>query len=383
MITGLRAEEYIQLPGVLRFIRRVAADLDRGKSAIVVFPDSVVESGLADAVLQDLAREGTSVAFCHESAEPFPSRVLATFGADPVREPAFAEWDTLINWDAWHGSWVLIPAWQHADIGEIVDRWPPQLNACGLPLEDRPKLVIAARLADLARKKIAHVDRNGVAVHWWWGVVDRLDTELRLSAKSDAGLNPVDAAVIVEVAAWDIGCIDFLLAEWDRTVSSLPGVLSQYRQREAACDFSVAQGNHRGVTSPPDDLEQHWRDGMVDRWGHAIRRAVRAMSEADLAQRIWMAHNRVLTQYVDEERAEYEQMIRGKASQSALKDLQIRDDDIIEIGSLAWLVSTRRVDIGRDDRERLTAFRDLRNELAHRRFVGDELMRRIRGYLGF
>lgn len=384
MTAGPTPDEYTRLPGAARFIDRVASDLAAGKSVILVFPDVLVESEIADAVLHDLGREGVSTAFCREAADPFPVRVLTTFGADPLREPEAAEWDTIIGWTSWHGSWVFVPGWEHDDVAEIVERWPAQLNACGLSLEDRPKLVIGVRLTDLPRTKITHVDRNSVAVHWWWGVLDRLDTELRLAASSDRTLNPVDTAVIVEASGWDLACTDFLAAEWDRTTTGLYDVLRCYQSGAAGpCGVPAVLGTRRGLTAPPAELEQPWRDGLVDRWGHGVRRAAHVAEEADVTQRLWMAHNRILIQYVDEERAHYERMIQAKASRGSLAELQLRHEDIIEIGSLTWLVDTRRVDLGKAHRERLQAFRDLRNDLAHRRPVGDELLRRIVGYLEF
>jgi hypothetical protein len=96
-----------------------------------------------------------------------------------------------------------------------------------------------------------------------------------------------------------------------------------------------------------------------------------------------MAHNRILIPHVDEERAHFEQLVLATATPRALADLDRRDDDIIEIGSLAWLVDTGRVDIGREERPRLKAFRDLRNALAHRMPVTDQLLHQIVEYLGF
>lgn len=386
MISSLRPDDCVRLPGPSQFIRRVAADLAVGKSAVVVFPDSIVDSGIADAVLEDLSREGVRADFCDESADPFPARILTTFGADPLRESDYAEWDRIIDWEPWHGSWVFVPTWQHNDVEEIIDRWPAQLNACGLSLEDRPKLIVAVRLTDLPRAKTTHLDLGAVTVHWWWGVFDRLDSELRLAAVAGRTLNPVQSAVIVEVSGWDLSCIEFLAREWDRTSSGLPRALHDYKAIAATEHDhapSLGQSARRGLTAPPTELEQAWRRGLVDRWEHGVRRAPYAICETDVAQRLWMAHNRVLTQYVDEERAEYEQMILSKRSPVALKDLRQRDDDIVEIGSLAWLVDTGRVDIAPEHRDRLRTFRDLRNELAHRKPIGDELLRRATGYLEF
>jgi hypothetical protein len=355
----------------------------------MVFPDAAVESGTADAVLDDIATDGANAVFCDQSTEPFPSRVITTFGADPVAMRGFDEWDTIIGWAAWHGSWVLVPGWEHVDLGEVVDRWPAQVQACGLPVDDRPKLVLAARLSDLPRATITRIDTSIVAVHWWWGVLDRLDTETRLAAIAARRSNPIDAAVITELSGWDLACTDYLAHHWDRTTAGLPVAIDAYKQcAPTSFDTSSTSSTppsptRRGVTAPPAELEQAWRDGLVDRWGYSVRWAPRTLDDKAVAQRMWMAHNRILIPYVDEERAHFEQLILAKGTPRALADLDRRDDNIVEIGSLAWLVDSRRVDIGRDRRRRLQAFRDLRNALAHREPVADELLHRIVRYLEF
>ena len=134
---------------------------------------------------------------------------------------------------------------------------------------------------------------------------------------------------------------------------------------------------------PPVELEQAWQAGLVDRWGYSIRQAPHVLDEADVTQRLWIAHNRILIPHVEEERAVFERLVMEKASTAALEGLIRRDDDVIEIGSLAWLVDTGRVRIGRERRVRLQAFRDLRNDLAHRRPVSDRLLRHVTAYLGF
>ena len=387
MSYGPTPKEFSQLPGPARFVRDIAADLSNGKSVVIVFPDAAVESGIADAVLDDLQAEGVCAEFCQESVEPFPTRVISTFRSDPVTERAFDEWDTIIEWAPWHGSWIFIPGWQHSDVAEIVDRWPPQLKACGLAVENRPKLIIAVRLADLPRTKLAHLDQGEMTVHWWWGVLDRLDTETRLAAVSERRVSPVEAAVIAEVSGWELRCTEFLAAQWDRTTGGLLGAMRHFQ--EQARDFQQVRlpatpKKKRGVHQPPEELEQLWRDGHVERWGHSIRLAPSSLDDSQVSQRLWMAHNRILISHVDEERAAYQQLIISRASLASLDDLRRRDDDdIIEIGSLAWLVETRRVNVGREEKLRLQAFRDLRNDLAHCKPIADDLLRLINNYLGF
>ncbi|MEV3963537.1 hypothetical protein AB0M34_22040 [Nocardia sp. NPDC050193] len=362
----------------------MAEDLKEGKSVVLVFPDSAVAQGVADAVLIDLSHETAYAEYCRQSGDPFPTRVLDTFGADTDTYRRYDSWNAIAGWRDWQGAWVVIPGWEHDDVEEIVQRWPAQAHASGLTADAQPKLVIGARLCDVPRTVLAHLDPSLTAVHWWWGVLDRLDTEIRLAAVPGCRLNPVEAAVITELACWDLACVDFLARHWDRTTAGAPAAVESYRR---AVPAPVSGGppsvTRRHSTAPPVDLEHEWRDGLVDRWGHTLRNAPATLDDKAITQRLWMAHNRVLVPHIDEERAEYEQRIRRKASSRALADVRRRDDDVIEIGSLAWLVDTGRVDLGRDHRRRLSAFRVLRNQLAHRVPVNDRLLAGIMAYLEF
>lgn len=384
MTIGPAPQDYPRLPGPARFIRDIAADLRDGKSVVVVFPDIAVEQGVADAVLADLTHESAYAEYCRPSADPFPARVLDTFGADTDAYRTYDSWDAIVGWEGWEGTWVVVPGWEHNDLEEIVQRWPAQAHTSGLAADTRPKLVIGARICDVPRATLAHLDPSLTVVHWWWGVLDRLDTETRLAGVPGCRLNPVEAAVITELACWDLACVDFLAQHWDRTTGSAAVAIESYREAVPVPATSAIQpATRRNSTSPPLDVERGWRDGLVDRWGHTVRDAPATLDEKAITQRVWMAHNRVLVPHIDEERTEYEQRIRAKASSRALTDLRRRDDDVIEIGSLAWLVETGRVDLGRDHRQRLSAFRLLRNHLAHRIPVNDGLLTRIVTYLEF
>ena len=71
---GPSPEAYPMLPGPARFVQDITADLGAGKSVVVVFPDHVVESGIADAILDDIAAEGARTTHCQESSDTFPTR---------------------------------------------------------------------------------------------------------------------------------------------------------------------------------------------------------------------------------------------------------------------------------------------------------------------
>lgn len=382
---GPEPGDYPKLPGPARFIAAVVGDLAEGKTVVVVFPDAAVENGIADAVLDDIRSENSLAEYiAHKPGEPFHARVLDTFGGDPVDDREYDDWQSIIRWNAWHGSWVVVTAWEHSDITDILARWPAQVHASGLPTGDCPKLIIGLRLGDVERAVLDRLDLTHLRIRWWWGVFDHLDTQTRMAAVADRKLNPVDAAVITELSGWDLACVDYLVRHWNGTTSGLPDAVRAY-QDHAPVDGNprIDKTDRRPSDAPPTRQEHAWRSGLLDQWGYTTNRSPRILDGASIRQRLWLAHNRTFIAYVDEERAHYEAIIRKRASQSALDDLDRRPDDIIEIGSLAWLVSSGRVSMSRsDDRDRLYAFRDLRNDLAHRVPVNDILRVRITRYLG-
>lgn len=384
MTWGPTAVEYMRLPGPTRFVADAVAQLRSGLSVVVVFPDAVVAAGIADRVLEEVAQEDARSTFCSQSSDAFPTRVIETFGADPVRYRPFDEWESIIQWELWHESWVVLSGWDHADVHEILERWPAQVHAAGLSQAERPKLLIGVRGTDVPRQVLTRLDSSLIAVRWWWGVLDRLDTETRLVAIAGRTINPVDTAVIIEVSGWDLSCVDFLAECWDRTTSGLATAVRSYQTHAPGVDIDSRSNQDRGpATQPPVDRQDAWQNGLLDKWGHSLRRSPRVLDDKSMDQRTWMAHNRVLISHIDEERAHYEEVILRKARQRIIDELDRRDDNIIEIGTLAWLVSTGRVDVNRDDRDRLCAFRDLRNDLAHRVPAKDELLAKVAEYLGF
>lgn len=377
----LSPEDCARLPGPTRALNDIAIDMNAGRTVVVVFPDHLVDDGTADNVIDELLQIGGSAVFCDSGPEPFPTRILATFTHDLVPHRAYDSWESIITWENWHGSWVVLTGWNHHDVSTVVDRWPAQLHASSLHMGDRPKLLLGLRLCDVDRTRLKRLDRDTIAVHWWWGVLDRLDTETRLAGVAGRHLNLIDAAVITEVAGWDLDCVDFLTERWDRTTTGLPTAVRAYQASAPAVNTDVAAAGGAATTIPSADREKGWRDGLIDRWGHSLRHSPRILDDKGIAQRLWLAHNRTLIPLVDEERAHFENLILSVAKPHALDDLDRRDDDIIEIGALAWLATSGRVTIGRQNTDRLCTFRDLRNDLAHRNPVNDTLRKRIIGYL--
>src|SRR5947209_7171170 len=115
MTVGPAPQDYPPLPGPARFVSDITADLGEGKSAVIVFPDAIVDAGIADAILDELQTEGARAEFLVAAGGTFPERVLITFGFAQNTADALDEWDSIITWGAWHESWVIIPGWEHRD----------------------------------------------------------------------------------------------------------------------------------------------------------------------------------------------------------------------------------------------------------------------------
>ena len=166
-------------------VRRAVAAVEEAAATnpvvVVVFPDHAVTDGTADQILDELSATITSSCGLECADDVFPVRVLASFGARGAELTDYDDWDTIINWTGWHGQTVIVPAWEHPDVSDIINRWIPQPRASTLAPDRIPTLLIATSLEYTDRLVIDRLDPTVVSVHWWWGVFDRLDTELQLS----------------------------------------------------------------------------------------------------------------------------------------------------------------------------------------------------------
>ncbi|HMS73941.1 hypothetical protein [Gordonia sp. (in: high G+C Gram-positive bacteria)] len=383
-------EALARMPGPARFVAAVEEAAATNPVVVVVFPDHAVTDGTADQILDELSATITSSCGLECADDVFPVRVLASFGARGAELTDYDDWDTIINWTGWHGQTVIVPAWEHPDVSDIINRWIPQPRASTLAPDRIPTLLIATSLEYTDRLVIDRLDPTVVSVHWWWGVFDRLDTELQLSTVTVS--RPVGdlvaVAVMVELSGWDLSFLHNLVDNWDRRTDSAAGVVGQWRQSRESIDSAVAgQWVHYPgeplPTSPPPPIQDAWRTGRIDRWGHHIRWAPHAIDEAEVHRRLWLAHNRALIGHVDEERTHFEKTIRDMISDTDLATLDDPSSEIIEIGSLYWLSHKASVRLSHEQKRRLRHFRDLRNALAHQTPLNDVQLDATRTYLAF
>lgn len=379
------------MPGPARFLAAVGVATETSPVVVLVFPDRAVADGTADQIVNELLATTTSSCALERSDDPFPVRVLSSFGACGSELTDYDDWDTVIDWTGWHGQTVMVPAWEHADVSDIIVRWIPQPRAASLGPDRTPTVLIATSLEHTDRAVLDRLDPTVVSVHWWWGVFDRLDTELQLSAVTLSGptTDVVAAAVMVELAGWDMSCLHHLVENWDRrTEGATVAVTAWQRAHGQTASSLVGQWDHpreeRLPSSPPLSMQDAWRHGRVDRWGQHIRFAPHVIDEAEIRRRMWLAHNRALIGHVEEERAYFEKIIRSVVSDADLAKLDSRSDQIIELGPLLWLShNASSVRLSRADERRLSHFRRLRNDLAHQIPVSDAVLATTQTYLAF
>lgn len=386
------AESLISLPGPVRFIRDVADDVEAGRSIAIVFPDEAVIDGSADSVLREIARL-TRADECPPPDSPdhsVPRLLVDLFGDDGSWAPSMDPWRDLLEWRGLRGERAVLRSWDH-DVGHAALRWPALLMESGLGLAERPALIFAFRRRDVDESRLARLDALFISIHWWWGVMDRIDTETHLVLqRRRGGFDLLTLATVVEVAAWDLRLADSLVQHWDCRLDTLEkyvrehGVCRMAERANVVGDSGIARGTHKySRASQPsrDDLEL-WDAGMVEKWD-SVARPVQwwPKTAENLDNLVWRAQNRVLMPHVDRVRAYLEKKFRARASQEFLDGL-LEQGDTLELGPMRWAVVQCGVRLDREDRGCLEILWKLRNLLAHGRPAADELIAVAKPYLG-
>lgn len=371
----------VDLPGARNRVTAALDDLDAGRSVVLVFADRATESGVADEVLREIEGAAAHTQWCVEAGKEFPVRVLESFDAGAADISTYASWNRIVGWPTWQGEWLFLTSWEHDDVPTLLERWPAQLKASGLGTEDRPRLVIGVTVAEVTPAMLDRVDTGEVAVHWWWGAVDRLDTELCVAVHEHAKYrDSLEKAVLAELVCWDVDSLDFLSSRWDGSTDTVVPLIAELRRlRDESGDaFTLASAFRAHQSRPPKESLEGWRRGRIERWGGAPRLGPVDYSEAEIRRRLWVAHSRILMPVVDDERAKYEEMFDSLATADLMDRNREKGGGLIEIGILKDLAVRKRVRVRPEDEEALCRLTTLRNRLAHRDPATDELISFVR-----
>ncbi|MER6991627.1 hypothetical protein ABT337_15265 [Saccharopolyspora hirsuta] len=305
------------------------------------------------------------------------------------------------------GKVLVVCGWRERDrdsLAKVLTRLTSLVKEEGLQPAHRPRLLLASRERDLPPAALDRLDQMTTRVRWWWGVVGRLDTAVvvatartkfanRTSATRVSALREVVAIdVITEVAGPDLQLAEHLATSWDGMVSSLGDSIEV-----SARDFGVDDLRHEGELPrhsghrPPYELRRAWRLGLADLWEHQLRVSPAAhrpgRNGIGLNAMIWRGQNRALMPIVDEYRGRLEQVFRDRASRAVLADMTQQDRlrkvapqprrSVLELGSMAWAVSSKRVRLPRTENELLFSLLDVRNSLAHLQPITDDEIERL------
>lgn len=303
------------LPGPVAHLDAITAALDDGLTCLWLVPDTLVESGVADQLVDDLADRPNSVqvpppkgdalahrpvAESHKSLvglatdeqpppwardvfglltdDPWPQSIpdladstppttpspsLANRLAETLDEPAKSAGDpvrALVGSSELRGRVIVVRAWDEldpADVADLLVRLPAVVKELGVPPADRPRLLMATRLRDLPDGVLDLIDSVTTSVTWWWGAVGRLDTAVVVAlersrrARTTSVEHPVREQVIREVIAEVAGPDLTLAGNLATTWDGRLATLTAELPEHRTAAGHVVTANYRTTTARP------------------------------------------------------------------------------------------------------------------------------------
>ncbi|MEU5342542.1 hypothetical protein AB0H18_17145 [Streptomyces sp. NPDC020766] len=202
-----------------------------------------------------------------------------------------ARWYPVIGIQAWTEP---EPPWRSGerasergqDIARLIRVLGAAVKEAGLPPDARPRLLVTARVQDLPAllPDELELDLAVTAVHWWWGVIGRLDTATVVSARGDHGghssrrggealrsriLRAVREEVVSEVCGPNLGLAVSLAGSWDGSDRTLDDCLRACLADGPVPPTATGSAGH-GVSGtehrPGANLRTAWALGTVQSW---------------------------------------------------------------------------------------------------------------------
>ncbi|MGX5654084.1 hypothetical protein ACWKWC_04860 [Geodermatophilus nigrescens] len=359
----------------------MSQDVSAGRSVVVVVPAHVVDDGSVRALVEAIERS-TGAYDCPPPDEgtDLPGAVARLFGPPEAWRHSADPWRDLVRWPAWHGQPVLLRSWEH-DLSVPLRRLPALLQEAGVAESERPVLIMVVCRRDVDERRLDHVDALTTGVHWWWGVLDRLDTEAFLAGgERRTDRDVLRRSVLAEVSAWSLELAAHLSSGWNGRVDQLHAAIQDFAGGEPVPAPPPAATAKRSSFPVAADRDA-WDAGQVEQWD-GRRRTVpwQVDDRRSLDTLVWRAQNRVLMPRVDEARAELEACFRRRASQSVVAEVSGRGD-VLELGPMRWALGAFGVRLEPEDARRLRVLCELRNRLAHGSPADDALIASARPHL--
>jgi hypothetical protein len=438
------AERLAVLPGVRRHVRRVQEDLRNGRSCVWLLPTPIATPARVEQLLR-VVREAVHVVVVDpppQAAAPaavnppggaggavvlgtIEQMLAGVFGtpidveSSTVPEPPAEELTQRVLRAA--RRYTGLPVTEGSEpLTALADmRLPGGMTVAIVADEESDPAAVTAllrRYTAMVRGRHAHADQPVLlvvgslgslwdveredplttGVHWWWGVLSRLDLLTVATVDSEGSRREHHEAVhelcgdlipevIAEVAGPDIDLASELAREWDGTREGLGRLLAKRVEANAGVDVVAMSGDAAGLRPPPR-LREHWSLGQVDAWGGRIRPSLRAIPGADLDQvldeRLWIGQSRALNPALDAIRRALVEIVRRGAPPKVLADMvwhYCGDSGVeaIELNNLRQAVRKMTISLTKPARELLDHAVGARNALAHRKSVDDRRLREL------
>ncbi|MEV5748011.1 hypothetical protein AB0L00_09350 [Actinoallomurus sp. NPDC052308] len=310
------------------------------------------------------------------------------------------------------GQVIVVRAWREASptaATDLLRRLTAAVKEAGLTPARRPRMLVVATPSGLPAELPDQISREDTAVHWWWGVLGRLDTATVVSVARPHSPGPaahhqllesVVQAAVVEVCGPFLDLATELATRWDGVPATL---LDELRHVVGAvtAESASAGSARRGRRSPlqPDNtLRPGWNQGLLDAWDGQLR--CHPGYEPDLEHtvrtRLWLAQNRVLLPLLDDAREEFTEVIRrrsrlppgrlaeryrsGPVGAASAPPADGGPTDALmgmELGAMWGAHLNSHVRLTREEADRLRVLWDARNRLAHRAALDDHRLKRL------
>ncbi|WP_345437037.1 hypothetical protein [Actinoallomurus vinaceus] len=307
---------------------------------------------------------------------------------------------------------IVVRAWRETSptaATDLLRRLTAAVKEAGLPPARRPRMLVVATPSDLPPELPDQISREDTTVHWWWGVLGRLDTATVVSVTRPHSPGPaahhqllesVVQATVVEVCGPFLDLATELAARWDGVPETLPDELrhavSAVTRGHAL--MAITHRARRSALEPDNTLRPGWDLGLLDAWDGQLR--CHPGCEPDLAQtvktRLWLAQNRVLLPLLDDAREEFTEVIRHRSRLPAPQLVErYRSRPVgtspafsanggtaealmgMELGAMWGAHLNSHVRLSRTEADRLHVLWDARNRLAHRTALDDRRLKRL------
>jgi hypothetical protein len=298
-----------RLAGPNRFVRALAAELEGGRSTIVLLPVAGFPDGLQASVrealpeievnrlrLKEMLEErGRIVDVLHRrlALNPLPP-------GDQVDISSFAchpELRRRLIWvDGRSASVTQVDSWV-----DFLEQYTAVANE--LPIHGRTVF------ATLCNGRHAHRIPESIMLldkRWWWGVVTPLDTEVFVAELAGGRRwEPAFVEAATEVAGFDLSLAEMLVQEWDGALASLRPLLREHAGDSESGDWRWSP-RPSPRAQPPTDSIAAWSAGIVNAWGDRDPRVhvchAAAESPNALQHLIWLGQVRSLMPRIEIER---------------------------------------------------------------------------------